>query len=351
MSDKTIRIIYGKEKRSLINKIKRIAFNRNGIIFGGLVRDEIIATYYREEFITKKLNFKKYWDKDYHPETNKRLLIPKDVDIYFRDASHIPEFIDDIKAFVQLFNGFINIHDMSNSTNIRHFNYSLNIRLKHTKLYISFILGKTISYSGTSIRLEIDIISNNDNSILDIEPPFYNLDFHSNIFIMEKQNGIVNLRPSNCTGTPLDTMNFFDKSKNCAKILCDIVNLRTQFIGNNTNSIYTEYINCYRIIKMIDRGEYSWDITNVPFTPITILEEDEDDRCCICLENYKKEQSLISITTNSRSKNILHRRCFISYLKEEQRKKYRNDNNLIEIRCPFRNPFNFKDCFKNVNYI
>ena len=83
------------------------------------------------------------------------------------------------------------------------------------------------------------------------------------------------------------------------------------------------------------------------YTPITI-DENDDNRCCICLEKIDNNKPLISIT---KSKNILHKCCFISYLKVEQQKRYRNENGLIEIRCPFRNPFNFKNCFKNVNYI
>ena len=100
---------------------------------------------------------------------------------------------------------------------------------------------------------------------------------------------------------------------------------------------------------MIDR-EYSWNITNVPFSPITI-DEDDDNRCCICLDKFDKKRQLISINTNPITKNIIHRCCFMTYLKTEQRKRYRNDNGLIEILCPFRNPFNFKECYKNVNYI
>lgn len=347
----TINITYGKEKRALVNRIKKFGLDNNGIIFGGLVRDEIIATHYRDEFINKKLDFSRYWDKDYDRETNARLIIPNDIDIYFKNNSNIEEFLEKIKSYIKSFNGKIIIHDI-NSNNIRSFTYNLNISLNHTKVYIEIKLGRTISFSGIRLNLEIDIISNvNQATNLLLEPPFYNLDFLSNVFIMEKNNGITNIRLSSCTGTILDNMNFFKKSMNSSKITDDIIHFRTQFVRNITHNIDSEYTNCLRIIKMIDR-DYFWNITNVPFSPITIDDEhDDDNRCCICLEKYDKKIPLISINTNPKTKNIIHRCCFISYLKSEQLKKYRNQNHLIEIRCPFRNPFNFKDCFKNVNYI
>jgi len=345
MTDATINITYGKEKRALVNHIKRVGLNRNGIIFGGLVRDEIIATHYRDEFINKKLNFSRYWDKKYNPETNGRLIIPNDIDIYFNNTSNIQDFLETIKSYVNNFNGKIIIQEI-NSSNLRSFSYNLNVSLNHTKVYIEIRLGRTISFTGIRIALEIDIISNVNQPTTSLEPPFYNLDFLSNVFIMEKTNGIINIRLSNCTGTILDSMNFLKKSMNSSKILDDIINFRTQFVRNFTQNLDSEYINCYRIIKMIER-EYSWNITNVPFSPITIDEKD-DERCCICLEKLDNNKPLISIT---KTKNILHKCCFISYLKVEQNKRYRNENGLIEIRCPFRNPFNFKNCFKNVNYI
>lgn len=345
----TLSITYGKEKRLLINRIKKIGLDTNGIIFGGLVRDEIIATHYRDEFINKKLDFCRYWDKDYNEETNGRLIIPNDIDIFFKDISKIDEFIEKIKLYIKNFNGKVIINDM-NYSSIRSFSYNLNISLNHKKVYIEIKLGRTISFGGIRMSLEIDIISNVIQTISLLEPPFYNIDLLSNVFIMEKINGITNIRLSNCTGTILDNMNFVKKSINSTKILDDIINFRTQFVRNIIQNPDSEFINCYRIIKMIDR-EYPWNITNVPFSPITIEDDNNDDKCCICLEKINKKLPLISINTNSKTKNILHRCCFITYLKTEQQKRYRNENNFIEIRCPFRNAFNFKDCFKNVNYI
>jgi len=58
----TINFNYAKEMRTYINKIKNIGFKHTGIIFGGLVRDEIISTHYRQMFIDKKIDFNQYWN-------------------------------------------------------------------------------------------------------------------------------------------------------------------------------------------------------------------------------------------------------------------------------------------------
>jgi len=367
MTDKTIYINYNKEKRNLISKIKNFALNKKGIIFGGLVRDEIIATHYRKEFTNKHLNFEHYWNIEYDPDTIGRTLIPNDIDIYFKDGNIVNEFLDDIKEFIKLFNGFIEIKEFSNSRNFKAFQYvNPHLNLIHTKVFIEINIGKTISYAGIRLKLDIDIISNNMTLITDnysfekytsyLEPPFYNLDFLSNIFVMDKSTGLTSIRASNCTGTPIDNMNIINKNKFINNVLTDIINFRTQFVRSVSSVYDCEFINCFRIIKMIDRGDYfSWNITNVPFSPFnsTELKDDNEYSCCICLENICDDnfQHLISINTNEKTKNILHKNCFVSYLKAEQQKKYRNSLNVIEIRCPFRNPFNFKDCYKKISYL
>ncbi len=363
MSFKKITINYDKEKRLLINKIKKIGLSLDGIIFGGMVRDEIIATHYRQEFINKQLNFENYWNHEYHIETIGRLLIPNDIDIYFKNDAYI-KFIEGIKEVAETFGGGIYVNDINHSSNFKAFNYvNSNLKLKHTKVSVEIKLGKTMRYSGVLLKLNIDIISNTINPTIDnytyhhliehLEPPFFNLDFLSNIFIMEKSKGHINIRPSNCTGTPLDTMIFTEKNNFTSKVINDIINFRTQFVRNITYSYDAEYINCFRIIKMIDRDIYSWNITNVPFKPISPTDIDEKDElsCCICLEMItNKDKDLTIITTIPKVKNVLHKDCFISYLKKEQMKRFRNELNLIECRCPLRTPFNFKDCHKLVQY-
>jgi len=163
-----------------------------------------------------------------------------------------------------------------------------------------------------------------------------------------------NIRVSNCTGTPMDGMVFTEKSIYSTQIICDIIEFKTKFTRSVSNPT-TEFVNCYRILKMIVRN-VPWTITNLPFKFITLddIKDEEmiDDRCCICLEEINNDKELVELNTNISKKNYLHRCCFLDYLSKEQQMKYRDTNtNQIECRCPFRNFFNFRDCYRNIEYI
>ena len=378
MSDTRVNVIYVKEMRNMINRIKHFGLTNHGIIFGGLVRDEIIGSHYRQEFIDKNLDFKKYWVPNYDIDTAHRLILPNDMDIYFKNDIDRNDFINKITSFVNLFNGVIvvnNVHDKSGFNNFLYTNDSLNVKFKHVKITITFYIGRTFTFHGVKLQFNIDVITsekidfNIDNVVVsslrnidNIEPPFYNLDFLCNVFIMEKINGNVVIRLSNCTGTPIDDMVFSNKARITNDIISNIVVFKTQFT-RNVDKANTEYINCYRIIKMIDRYTHSWDITNIPFRVFnkSQAQNEIDTSCSICLDDIKinddnknvnsEEDDYVSINCSKSNKNVLHYKCFINYLKNEQLKKYRNpETHYIECRCPLRNPFNFKDCYKSVSY-
>ena len=372
MSKNFIRVSYYRELRNLINRVKSIGLNSSGILFGGVVRDDIIGTHYRKLFIDKDLDFDKYWDYNYDIETRKRLIIPKDIDIFFKNENNSTAFIKEVQKLVHRFNGNISI---SVNNNFNHLRYTSNyIFLKHKKLHIYLTVGNSLTNRGIRLTLDVDIIEvDNNRSSMDnmnylseidkIEPPFFNLDFLSNIFISEKINSSINTRVSNCTGTPVDDMIFSNKIKFSAKIVDDIINMRTQFVCR-MDCYDTEYINCFRIIKMIDKNLY-WNITNIPFKFINICDviEPINDKCCICLddiiinETNKNEimenyNNLIELNTNKKKSNYLHSHCFLSYLRKEQKIRYVDEKSQkIECRCPFRNLFNFRDCHKEIEYI
>lgn len=361
-------ITYFREMRAFINTIKKMGLEKEGIIYGGLVRDEIIGNHYREKFINKNLDFDKYWDTSYDIETSKRLIIPNDIDIFFKNEDKSNDFIKDMREFAKSFNGSILLKNVSRSQNM--FNYiSSNLKLKHSKVKITIVIGRTLTYIGTPLKLSLDIITVNNELITGdpliesymscVEPPFYNLDFLCNVFVMEAINKRHTIRVSTCTGTPLDTMEFTKKTTYLNKVITDIVNGDTQFIRNDINT-NAELINCYRIIKLIERP-ISWNITNVPFNVFkgNDIKTDVEETCYICmdeikltLENKEKNKNckFVSITTTSKNQ-ILHYKCFMTYLQTEKNKGYVNPTTgEIECRCPLRTPFNFKNCFENVNF-
>ena len=366
MKSKIININATREKRSLFNRVKTIAMNSNGILFGGVVRDDIIGKHFRSKFIRKDLDIDKYWDPTYDVETKHRLIIPSDIDVFFRTENHSNAFQNPLREFVKDFNGHINITD---DLNFRQFDYSTtNPYLKHKIITLSIRIGRTLFESGVVINLKVDLIeicsahasSANNRSFISftstIEPPFNNLDFLSNVFIMERSSsGEFSVRLSNSTGTPIDRMSFSEKTHVSAMIIDDMINFRTQFV-RNVDGYSSEFINCFRILKMISKP-IPWNITNLPFKmmPISEVTDDIDENCCICLQEIKTDDESTEVTqinTYKEKSRYLHRNCFIEYLHKEQMQKYvDSDSNTIQCRCPFRGLFKFGDCHSNVNYI
>lgn len=358
-----VNINYSREKRMLCNKIKNYALNYGGILFGGVVRDDIIGKHYRNQFIKKNMDLSNYWDSDYDIETKHRLIIPNDIDVYFKAENNSNIFINRLRDFIKEFGGKINVIE---DINFARMNYSpANNFLKHKIITLSLRLGKTLFHSGILLTFKIDLIELKDtrnnyrinsdyfqNEL--IEPPFNNLDFLCNSFIMEKSsacNEIVRL--SNNTGTPIDDMPASEKILYSASIISDIINFRTKFT-RNIDSYNSEYINCFRILKMINKS-VPWNITNLPFREITIsdIKDKIEDKCCICLDEneIEDESTIIEVNTFKTKSNYIHKDCFIQYLEKEQQQKYVDpETNKIICRCPFRGVFNFGECYKKIEY-
>lgn len=370
--EKTITINYWREMRNLVNKVKQLGLNSSGILYGGVVRDDIIGMHYRNLFIEKKLDFANYWNDTYDEETKGRLIMPKDIDIFFKGENNSNEFINNVSKFVKGFNGSVVV---SNVNHLNHFNYVNNyVFLKHKKIHIRLVVGATLIKSGVTLTLNIDLIEvdysrNMGNDIIynenakSIEPPFYNVDFLSNIFIMEKSNTRAITRISNCTGTPIDGLIYSAKIQLSSRIINDIINFKTQFV-NSIDTFNSEYVNCYRILKMVEK-RFPWNITNIPFKFLNIsdITVDINEKCCICLDEIivndttkeeliKNDIELVELNSNVKKVNYFHKNCFLIYLRKEHLTRYVDDiTKKVECRCPFRNKLNFRYCYREVEYI
>jgi len=337
-----VSIILNKEKRAAYNSIKLMGININGIIFGGMVRDEIIATHYKSLFDehckSDKKIYKKFWNMNYHVETAKRTLIPNDMDIYFQNNESAETFLTSLGTYASAFNGNIIVRNS--------ILYDLSENLVHKKIAVNLYIGRTISYAGIHMRLKIDVIINNSANNI-IEPPFNNGDFTCNLFIMRKSiENNYEIRLSNNTGTILDTMSFVKKINLQAKIMNDLIDNKTEFIRTCFRED-AEYINGMRILKMLDSN---MKITNLLFREID--ETSSTENCDICQMSLQTQETrpgtFIELLTNKHAINVMHKPCFLKYLKNEVYKKNRNDiTNEIECRCTRRNLFNFK---KSYNY-
>lgn len=340
-----------KERRALFNTIKMMAIRDNGIIYGGLVRDEIIATYNKElydEYIKalKIANpYNKYWDENFHIQSKNRVLIPNDIDIYFHTNQMSNIFLNNLNNYINIYNGKIRINNENRTSALF---YTLGHDFQHKKVKIIFYIGRTFIFSGYKIEINIDIIINNSSTI--IEPPFNTADFTCNLFIMIKteHNDKYEIRLSRNTGTPLDIMTYIQKRKTELTIIDNMVNGNIEFI-RNVPANNCEYINGMRILKML-KNKLSFKITNLLFEEITDNDPEfklQDCDICIHSVGIAEKKEYIKIKTNKHGINIMHKDCFIKYLETEVFRKYVNiETNMIECRCTRRNLFNFKDSYK-----
>lgn len=329
-----------KEKRVLFNIIKMMVINCDGIVYGGLVRDEIIATHYKSLFdeLDEDDKYSKFWDNSYHPELKFRMLIPNDIDIYFKNNETVQTFITRVSSFSEQNKGTL---FMRNG-----FLYSMDQRYIHKKMSLIFRLGKTFCNSGFKMEINMDVVVNNTATIT-IEPPFNNADFTCNIFVMSKtENNRYEIRLSKNTGTKIDEMSFVKKTQLQAKILNDLIDGKSEFI-RSIDTPDTEYVNGVRIIKLLNHS-YNFKITNLLFREIE--NEKSENVCDICQTSFddsEKQEPLIEILTNKYATYSMHKTCFMQYLTNEISKKYVNTStNKIECKCSRRNVFNFKNSYK-----
>lgn len=342
-----ISINMNKEKRIAFNTIKMLGINEEGLVYGGMVRDEIIAKYNKTLFddFVKPIShsaYERFWDSSYHPESIKRLLIPDDMDICFKTNQQAEQFIEKINDYAKLFNGHTSVYNVESTVGLF---YALQNNFAHKIVKVSFRIGKTLSFVGHKIEIKIDIIINLGDE--NIEPPFNSADFTSNLFVMSKTSiGKYEIRLSKNTGTRLDEMSFVAKRRAEMEIIENMIQGKIEFI-RNVESINSEYINGSRILKMLSKPINSYQITNLLFREIQISPCAQN--CDICLELINKDAngSFVEIMTNKHACNIMHRKCFVDYLTKEISKRYRNtETQQIECRCTRRNPFNFKDSYK-----
>lgn len=342
-------MISDREKRMAYNFIKRLGIAEDGIIYGGMVRDEIIATYYKTKFDEYAKTFElgtniydRFWNNTFHPESANRLLVPNDMDIFFNSNEKAEQFIVKLTDFAKGYSGNIISYNVPLTNGLF---YVLGDTFIHKKIKVLCRIGRTFTYIGYRIELVLDVIINTQPETM-IEPPFNSADFTSNLFVMSKiQTGDYEIRLSRNTGTPLDLMPHVIKRRTEMQIIDDMIAGKTEFI-RNSDSEYSEYINGMRILKMLNKSHYL-KITNLLFNEVQVSEYAQN--CDVCTDEISKNavSHFIEIKTNRCAINVMHRRCFLKYLENEIMRKYRNpDTNRIECRCTRRNCFNFKDSYK-----
>lgn len=300
--------IYEKELRALLHNLKKKAYEFNGILYGDVVINSIISKYYKELFLQNNNDNNDFWNTEIDPSTAPRVITTKNFDVFFKTFNEYLAFFN----YIKMENKF----EIINTTNLES-----NLFI-HNKYIINVNIGKTITWSGINISLNLNITSRMPKDKY-IEPPFNEANFTSDLLIMTKDgNGP---RFSKNTGIDkLDNLNLIEKNELFAKIIKDICFFKIYIVSKNNLA------NNYIAYKSVEYLENKWIIPNLPFkisnyekNPIT---------CYICLEEINKENKIGEFLNNG--KCILHFNCLIEYLKNKLETK-------SDLKCPLRQDIDF----------
>lgn len=328
-------------------KISEIAISHRGTIYGGFVRDRIISDHYTSLYKNDHtydidcIDMGKFWDKDYHPQTISRLLLPVDMDVCFSKVDAV-YFIDKLRNMSEFQN--VSVTDITHNAVY----YSPFIE-RINKITLTMIIGEIPFLSkGQMITLHIDVIVPKDYIMM--QPPFKNLDMLCNGFVMTK-NGI---SLSTHTGTAIDDYTFFEKNVVVIDILKDLVNFKThlcfQFV---THEWSFNLMAMKRIEKMHNKG-LGWKFVNLPFkTDIYDKCKTSITDCCICCDEFIQNDYIAKAELKIKDENItsstMHYECCIKYLKHQCREyKEKILEEKFMLRCPMRNQIDFSTCILDI---
>lgn len=320
-----VHIIIEKEKRALIHQVKNAALNNNGIIFGGVVRDEIISSYYKKYFMnylttigdfdSKEIS-EKMWDTTIHNVSSARILVPNNMEVFFNNKISYLKFLENIYhkfGKIKVFENIRDNHLLSLMDN------KMNDMITCTILMIEHIIGKTLTFNGLQLKFKITVyyIKNVHNGSQIIEPPFNCLDMICNSLIHIKDG----IRLSRCTGTPLDSFTIVEKTKAAHVIMRQISNYET-YICSNFNYEHNKVYIIKKIMNMIDqKNGISWKFINSPYTILKSIKEEECEElyCCICQEELYDNNDIAVVYVNDSTGNKIigsrtHCRCMHQYI-------------------------------------
>lgn len=338
-------------KKTILNLIKTIIFKNNGIIFGGYVRDYIIAKHYTKEFY-KKYSTANIWNTNIDKSTIARTLVSNDIDVYLKDKDCFEKMmreitVDLIKVFgptnVKIKN-ILFIRDTIDS--IAYIDNSINSVYRYN---YDILVGKIPYISeGINININIDVI------ISDIIAPFGKLDFICNGFIMTQHT----ISLSNNTGTEIDNLGILEKKEIENKIIKDIINFTTDYCmkvqANDLVNMYNIFRYneqaCKRIQKLYQH-KHKWNVRNLPIVTVSPSKSLKmQKKCCICFNTIENKENNIAIRVESYNiiGSHMHSECFFKHMYiqiEEKRLEYLyNDlqiNKDVELECPHANIINF----------
>lgn len=321
-----------------------LAFQHSGTIFGGYVRDHIIAEHYTNEFAQKhgaSRDHSNFWDHKYSPETRHRLLLPNDMDVVFRTMEDANEFINGIKKVVQY--RYVRISDVTPKT------YYSPLIQSMRQVVITIIIGEVpFLSSGTAIKIKADVIVPKPN--IQIQAPFNNLDMLCNGFIMTKDC----VTFSRNTGTVIDQYPLVLKTQVTLGIIKDMIEFKTYLCfttrNKNKRQFHLNLMAIKRIEKMHKKKHCTWTFLNMPFNVNNYENlETKEEKCYICYTEFEATDRIAHTKSTKKDgtevvSSQMHYKCCMKHLQHQARGPFQYENSRIVFRCPFRNIIDFEQC-------
>jgi hypothetical protein len=335
-------------QRAAFAKIEDMVLNNKGIIYGGYVRDMMIVEEHTRRFRANHPGLSnKLWDSSFAPETQGRHLIPSDMDICFYTVEEADDFIASLR----------NVREFTDvcSSNMYNSYYSPNIQcVKHVLIYINKIGYIPFLSPGITIAIQLDLVIPNAK----IEPPFNNLDMLCNGFIKtQNDNYVREVKFSMHTGTILDNYTQAQRMQVISGIAKDLVEFKTHICFTSSCTSMRRYFNVMalrRVLKMYNKN-IPWTLSNCPIKMSTEHSQAHDE-CCICYDTIKEGQQIMQSLCKKDNQEVvgckMHYKCSIKYLHNEKHKAIQETNptsSVILLKCPFRNPIDFRHCGLNID--
>ena len=301
--------IIQKELRKLINILKENIFKNNGVLFGDIVVNSLIVKYYKNIFEKKNNDFKYFWDNDFDKDTILRTDICNKIDVFFINLDQYTKFIEFLKN--------CKIFEITQIKNIDNFTFINNVYDITTRL------GKTLTYKGYSITVNINMFVKMPGCNSNLEPPFNNTKFLTDVLLMTKNR---EYKISKNTGIiQIDNMNIIEKSIFYTKILKEICSKKNYIMCKEllSNNIIAK--------KVLEYNKNNWYIANAPII-LTKCNNYFINKCYICQYEINYNDDIMII--DNISKCVLHSECGNKYLE----KLLEKNENII---CPLRQSINF----------
>lgn len=367
---KMLDISMSRVKYNFYEKVKTLALNSDGIIFGGFVRDKIISEHYESKYfnsVSKDVRDNAFWSESVSPETVHRTLVAEDIDIAFPSMDYADRFINRLASMVKLL--VHSKYDLDIVENIKFGKYSALGALESVRtVTYTFLMGYIpFVFQGYNISLSVDVVVPNSRFLL---PPFRNLDFLCNAFILTKSGICL----SKHTGTHIDSLSEIERSLVSAEIMRDIIRFKTDFVlGTRLCETGTFSLNKYafkRINKLLSKTPV-WCVQNLPFSMEIVKCVDvvtnscanscanscstQQGECCICMSEFMDGESKVSFYNNKGGifipSSTMHKQCLFNYIYAQIQDFESTFDGLdvkFEFKCPFRNGIDFIKCAHKV---